>query len=240
MNEYSNQGSNKTGVIVIVVVLVVVVFSGIWYFAKYKPEQEAKEQARLEQIAQEEAEQKKKEQAARNKARFDQLIENADAVNRDHVENKKWAIAPSIGFGLDSDTRLFLNYLYTEQDNVIDGGVSTVGLESFDASRNENYADIADYLNSNRVDASTFYGSADDFDDVEANMATLRIEHDISEVSKLTSAVRWGRMTHKYLATIPTSFVVNGDAEDTQVNRSGNNGDTVNKILTSQTPLVLL
>nr|WP_298892885.1 catecholate siderophore receptor Fiu [uncultured Acinetobacter sp.] len=167
--------------------------------------------------------------------RLNAMIENADAVKRDHVENKKWAIAPSIGFGLDSDTRLFLNYLYTEQDNVIDGGVSTVGLEGFDASRNENYADIADYLNSNRVDSSTFYGSTDDFDDVEANMATLRIEHDISEVSKLTSAVRWGRMTHKYLATIPTSFVVNGDAEDTQVNRSGNNGDTVNKILTSQT-----
>ncbi|MFC3903695.1 catecholate siderophore receptor [Acinetobacter marinus] len=169
--------------------------------------------------------------------RLNAMVEQADGINRDGVENKKWGIAPSLAFGLDTDTRLFLNYLHIEQDNVIDGGVSTVGLDGFDASRNPTYAAIADYLNSHPVDASTFYGSNSDFDDVKADMATLRIEHDISEQSKLSSALRWGRMTHKYLATIPMGFTVNGDAEDTLIGRSGNNGDTVNKILTSQTNL---
>ncbi|MEQ9467971.1 MAG: hypothetical protein RLN88_11205 [Ekhidna sp.] len=92
MNEYANKGSNKTLVVIIIVVLVAVVFSGIWYFAKYKPEQEAKEKARLEQLAKQETEKKRREQEAQNKARYDQLIENADS----EVSLENWESARSL------------------------------------------------------------------------------------------------------------------------------------------------
>ena len=63
----------------LVVVLILVTVGG-WYWLKYLPEQEAKEQARLEQIAKEEAEKKRKQQAARRKTKYDQLIKTADAA----------------------------------------------------------------------------------------------------------------------------------------------------------------
>ena len=85
MEEKSNSARN----IIIVAVVAIVVIGGVlvWYFASYKPAQEAKEQARLEAIAKQEAEEKLKEQAAKRKARFDQLIKDADAAFKGSVAN---------------------------------------------------------------------------------------------------------------------------------------------------------
>lgn len=90
MNEHSNKSGKTTGIIVIVVVVIVGVV-GAWYFGSYKPEQEAKEKARLEQIAKAEAEKKRQEQAAQRKARYDQLIVDADAA----FEMEDWVTAQS-------------------------------------------------------------------------------------------------------------------------------------------------
>ena len=90
MSEYSNKSGKTTGIIVIVVV-VIAALVGAWYFGSYKPEQEAKEQARLEQIAQAEAEKKRQEEAVQRKARYDQLIIDADAA----FELEDWVTAQS-------------------------------------------------------------------------------------------------------------------------------------------------
>lgn len=91
MSEHSNRSGKTTGIIVILVI-VIAGSVGAWYGLKYKPEQEAKEQARLEQIAKAEAEQKRKEQAAQNKVRYDKLIEDADAA----FEQEDWETAFSM------------------------------------------------------------------------------------------------------------------------------------------------
>lgn len=78
MGEDSNR-SNKTVVVIVIIVLALAVLTGIWYFSMYRPEQEAKEKARLEQIAKEVAEKKRKELAPQNKVTYDKLIKKADA-----------------------------------------------------------------------------------------------------------------------------------------------------------------
>ena len=91
MSEEPNRSSRTVGIIVILVL----VLAGIvcaWYFIMYKPEQEAKEKARLEQIAKEEAEQKAKELAAQNKIKYDQLIIDADA----EFGKENWEAARSL------------------------------------------------------------------------------------------------------------------------------------------------
>jgi hypothetical protein len=84
MAENSN-GSSKAGII-IVVVLVVVVLAGGWYLFMYKPAQEAKEKARLEEIAKQEAEKKRLEEEARKKAKYEELIGKADI----EFANENW------------------------------------------------------------------------------------------------------------------------------------------------------
>lgn len=91
MNQHSNS-SGKTVRIILIVVVALIAVIGIWYFGFYKPEQEAKEQARLEQIARAKAEQEQKEKAAQDKARYDQLISDADAA----FDLEDWQTARSL------------------------------------------------------------------------------------------------------------------------------------------------
>ncbi|WP_370086853.1 hypothetical protein [Ekhidna sp.] len=91
MNEYSNR-SSKTGVVIIIIAIVLLVSAGAWYVFSFKPEQEAKEKARLEEIAKAEAEKKRQEQAAQRKARYDQLIVDADEA----YAQENWESARSL------------------------------------------------------------------------------------------------------------------------------------------------
>ncbi|STU69017.1 ferrichrome-iron receptor [Klebsiella pneumoniae subsp. ozaenae] len=50
------------------------------------------------------------------------------------IENERYGIAPSLAFGLDTPTRLYLNYLHVRQNNhPPDGGIPTVGLPGYSA-----------------------------------------------------------------------------------------------------------
>ncbi|MEP0985048.1 hypothetical protein [Ekhidna sp.] len=90
MNEHSNSG----GRILLIIIATIVVLGGAigaWYWLSYKPEQDAKEQARLEQVALEQAEQKRKEDAAKREAEYDRLINEADAA----FDQEEWELAQS-------------------------------------------------------------------------------------------------------------------------------------------------
>lgn len=129
--------------------------------------------------------------------RLNVMGQDSDAVGRDQVKNKRWGVAPSLAFGLDSDTRYFIDLLYVKQDNLPDGGVPTIGLPGFQS------ADAArPWLTSiRRVDTENFYGTRYDHDDVTAKMATFRFEHDFSDALKLTNTARWGRNEQDYMLT---------------------------------------
>lgn len=127
--------------------------------------------------------------------RLNVVGQDSDVPGRDHVQSKRWGVAPSLAFGLDTDTRYFIDLLYVKQDNVPDGGVPTVGLPGYsspDATR--------PWLGgAARVDSENFYGTRYDHDDVTSKMATFRFEHDFSEAVKLTNTARWGRNQQDYL-----------------------------------------
>ncbi len=177
--------------------------------------------------------------------RFNAMGESSDGIGRDGVENEKWAAALSAGFGLGTDLRLFLDFLHTEQDNVLDGGIPTVGLPGFDATKSSNAVikSLAPYLNSHKVDTSNYYGAPEDFDDVTADMATARLEYDLSDNTKIKNTSRWGKTEHQYLTTFSgnayttTSTDLN-DPTAMRVSGSANNSDTENEIITNQTSLV--
>lgn len=138
--------------------------------------------------------------------RLNVLLQDSDVPGRDHINNKRIGIAPSLGFGLDSDTRAYVNLLYVKQDNVPDGLVPTVGLPHWDPQPG------LQNLVGHPVDSENFYGSRDDHDDVTARMATFRLEHDFSDSVKLTNSLRWGDTQQNYLLTsfMSTGALTNG------------------------------
>ena len=127
--------------------------------------------------------------------RLNAMWQDSDVAGRDHVNNKRWGVAPSLAFGLGGDTRYYLNLLHVEQDNVPDGFVPTIGLPGWQPQAGQ------EALTGQPVDPENFYGTTADYDHVQAQMATFRYEHDFSEKLRLTNTLRWGKTDQDYLLT---------------------------------------
>ena len=127
--------------------------------------------------------------------RLNAVWQDSDQPGRDHVNSSRWGIAPSLAFGLGTDTRYVLNLLYMDQDNVPDGGVPTVGLPGWSPQP------TLEALAGRPVDPRHFYGTRADHDEVTAKMATFRIEHDVNDAVRLTNTARCGRTEQDYLLT---------------------------------------
>jgi catecholate siderophore receptor len=119
--------------------------------------------------------------------RLNGLWQDGGVPGRDHVENNRWAIAPSLAFGLGTPTRITLSGSYMEQDNLPDSGMPIVALPGFGP------------LN---VDQENYYGLANqDFDEVQSSRFTARIEHDVNEALTLRSQSSYVRTDRDALTT---------------------------------------
>ncbi|KAF1047955.1 catecholate siderophore receptor Fiu [Xylophilus sp.] len=140
--------------------------------------------------------------------RLNVVDDDSGVAGRDVVRNRRRGIAPSIAFGLDTPTRVIVNLLHIEQDNIPDGGVPTIGLPGYTTPDALAYGARRTFLNSAaRVDSRNFYGTTSDFAKVQADQATLRIEHDFSPDLKLRNTTRVGRIHNDYSLT---SFMLGG------------------------------
>lgn len=182
--------------------------------------------------------------------RVNVLAQDAGNPARDVVENKRWAVAPSLAFGLNGPTRVYLNYLHVKQNNIPDGGVLTIGMPGYSAPVPTTgspaviaaeRARLAPLNNAPRVDPRSFYGSSYDHDDVTADMATVRLEHDFANGIKLQNTTRFGKTEQDYLltafmATAANLIIPSADPASWQMRRTNTTfKDQSNKIFTNQT-----
>lgn len=136
--------------------------------------------------------------------RLNLMTQDSGVPGRDEVNHKRWGIAPSFAFGLNTETRYFVDLLHIDQDNLPDGGVPTIGLPGYrtpDPARPQ-------IGSAPKVDASNFYGTTSDYDDVVADMFTFRLEHDFAGGLRLQNTTRWGRNDQQYMLT---SFMASQD-----------------------------
>ena len=134
--------------------------------------------------------------------RLNAMSDSADISGRDVANNKRWGIAPSLALGLGTPTRFYFDLVHIQQNNVPDGGVSTIGLPGYttpDAATVKNRRNFLTYAS--RVDPSNFYGTSSDFDHVTQNMFTARVEHDLTPDITLRNTFRYGKTTQDYMLT---------------------------------------
>ncbi|KKW81152.1 TonB-dependent receptor [Acinetobacter sp. AG1] len=172
--------------------------------------------------------------------RLNVMGQDGGVEGRDVIENNGWAIAPSIAFGLDSDTRLYLYSQHIRQNNIPDGGIPTVGMKGF-------YNSDAQLNNAKEVNRSNYYGSINDYEDIDADMFTAKIESDFGESIKFTNTTRYGKsQMNRALTginglsrTIPntTPAQQSNNPNDWTVARSHQGVDQENKILANVSAL---
>jgi catecholate siderophore receptor len=180
--------------------------------------------------------------------RVNLLKQDAGVAGRDEVENNLEGIAASLAFGLQTETRTYFNYLSMKQSGVPDGGVPTIGIEGyynavFDPRPSTTYPAGGPLSNQTpqAVDTANFYGAKSDHNDVNANMATVRIEHDLAEGVTLRNTSRYGRTNQEQVLTginaITVPAATRNDLDTWTIARSRQGRDQTNQILTNQTNL---
>lgn len=177
-------------------------------------------------------------------ARLNAMWQDGGVDGRDVLERNGYAIAPAFAFGLDTSTRLYLYSQHAHQENVPDGGIPTIGLEGFVATLPANAT--ADQIaatnalnNAPAVNRDNYYGSVNDLEEVDAHMATVKVEHDISDSLSIQNLTRIGQteMTRSLTGISGVTVVNPADRSTWTVSRSRQGVDQTNKILANQTSL---
>lgn len=164
-------------------------------------------------------------------ARLNVMVQDIPVTGRDEVANTGYGIAPSIAFGVGTDTELQLFGQHNVQDNVPDGGIPSIGLEGF-------YNSDPLLLDGETVDQENYYGTNDDYEDIEANMITAKVLHNFDGGLELTNTARYGRTEmDRVLTGINALSAPSADPSTWTVSRSRQRVDQVNEILGNQTIL---
>jgi catecholate siderophore receptor len=135
---------------------------------------------------------------------------DAEVNGRDHVENQRWGVAPTLAFGLGTDTEIHFSLFHLEQDNVPDYGLPWVP--------GTNNA-LPEHRNGEApVERTNWYGILErDYEKTRTDMATVTVKHAFSETLKLENTTRWGAATRDSVITAPR-FTSNSGTDITRAN----------------------
>lgn len=110
--------------------------------------------------------------------RVNVMAHKNDVPGRDYEEFKRWGIAPTVTFGLDTDTRLSLAFSHQQDDNTPQYGVPFFNGEPLPG-----------------VDSSNYYGYHNvDEQEIHSSSLTATLEHDFSDSFSFRNTARWQRV----------------------------------------------
>lgn len=127
--------------------------------------------------------------------RLNLLGSRADYPGREEAFNKKYGVALAAAYGLGTPTRLTGMYYHLRTDGMPDYGVPLY-TKLPDVPRTK--SGVLD------VDSGAFYGlKARDYIETEADIATLSVEHDITDSITFRNVFRFARTLNDYVVTNP-------------------------------------
>lgn len=133
--------------------------------------------------------------------RMNGMVEDGGVMGRDVAEYNAYGLAPSITFGMGTDTRVTFAYERLQRQDIPDWGVSAHSLKGM-----MRYDSIAA-----RADRDNFYGLYTDFDDVESDSVVARVEHDLSDNFTISNQTRWSQTDRQARFTFPNGFTASGN-----------------------------
>ena len=107
-------------------------------------------------------------------------------ARRNEVENRRYGIAPTIGFGLDSELRLTISHLFQKEDNIPDYGTPWFGASPAN------------------IRQSNYYGFKNDYLKTSVNLTTVKVEYDVNDIVNAKNQTRYGRYSRDIRATYPS------------------------------------
>lgn len=153
---------------------------------------------------------------------------DADTAGRNEVYNSRWGVAPSVAFGLETDTRVTVSYQHIQEDNMPDYGIPWV------PTTNTALADYAD--KAPPVNFDNFYGLVErDYEDIVSDSLKVAAEHDFNDNVTLRNQFTYTRSDRDSIISTPR---FNADGS-TDIKRELKGRDQVDSIFDNQTDLTL-
>ena len=126
--------------------------------------------------------------------RLNLLAQDFDVPGRDGVSGSHRGVAPSFAFGMDTDTRMNLDFYRYETDDIPDYSIPYT----------RNAANTAPVGEPVVTDRNNFYGLLDrDFQKTSADVRTFQVAHSFAKGLTLSNVTRYGRTTNDYIVTNP-------------------------------------
>ena len=155
------------------------------------------------------------------------MSHESNVAGRDKVDYDRWGIAPSLAFGLGTDTRVNLDYYHLESNDTPDSGIPY----SFSSPRTKSNPDKP-YAGG---DDSNFYGLDRDFRKGRTDTATFAIEHDLNDSLTIKNTLRHGTSMQDYILTQPDDS--KGNVNNGSLWRRANTRVSNTETTTNQTDL---
>ena len=119
-------------------------------------------------------------------ARLTVMDQRNGVVQRDQVWYRRYGVAPTLAFGIDTPTRLTLSYFKEEENNLPDYGIPFIDGAPAQVNRS-NYYGLVNY---DRTRTNT-------------NIGTIRFEHDFADSVTVSNSLRYANYGFEYLVTGP-------------------------------------
>ncbi|PNK59834.1 TonB-dependent siderophore receptor [Psychrobacter sp. FDAARGOS_221] len=164
------------------------------------------------------------------KGRLNLMYEKGDAVKRDEVDVKQFGIAPSITWDNGGATRVTASAEMLRSRNTPETGIPTIGMDGYFYGRTDYTVDDFDFseFDYSRVDASTpeevvaelnsanaarnaapkvndknYYGMRSDYEDIDSDVFSVFVEHDLDDDIQLTNTTRYSKTTMDRRSSAP-------------------------------------
>ena len=159
------------------------------------------------------------------------MAQDGGLMGRKVIKNESQGIAPSVAFGLGTPTRVYLFSQHVRQDNTPDGGLPSVGVPGF-------YNASASLRAAPLVNRENYYGLNSDYEKVDADMGTVKIEHELGAKATLTNTTRYGKSKMDRILTGINGLTAAGAQNTWTVARSRQSVLQENEILGNTTNVV--
>ncbi|MEP6885042.1 MAG: TonB-dependent siderophore receptor [Gammaproteobacteria bacterium] len=151
--------------------------------------------------------------------RVNAMGHRAMVIDRNVVETSRYGFAPSFSLGLGTPTRLTVAYFRQYNDDIPDYGLPYLGTKPAPIPR-DNY-----------------YGFRDDFMHTLTDVATFRVEHDVSGAFTIQNTARYARYSRDFRFTEPliaATVPATTPLASVNVTRNDNTGRSVDSMLWDQ------
>lgn len=126
--------------------------------------------------------------------RVEGMANSNNVVGRDHVFSHRWGLAPSLSFGIGTDTTLILQVMHVSGDGKPDYGVPVV------AGANGVGKPVTEY----GIPRSNWYGKDQDHDRTSDTMETARLTHKFNDHVIFHNDTRFGEYSRDFEASKAT------------------------------------